>query len=135
MPINTINDKPIATAGEHVQFEKVCNLTYLKKMSSGNKDFVQEIIKLYLKQAPVELAKLQKAITTDDQEAVKVIAHKLKSSASMLGADSIVLRLKRLEALTVSEAADTERVQLYNELEALNKQATEEELLPLIIHT
>lgn len=134
MSTETLKVNTIATAGEHVQLEKVCNLTYLKKMSSGNKNFVREIIKLYLMQAPVELSNLQGAIAADNHQEIKLIAHKLKSSAAMLGAEGIVSRLKRLEALTGSENAGAERLQLYNELETLNKQATENELLPLLPH-
>ncbi|MCC9167521.1 Hpt domain-containing protein [Pontibacter harenae] len=121
------------TSAAQVQLKNVCDFAYIDRMSSGNKDFKKEIIKLYLQQVPEELLKLQTAIITGDKAGIKGIAHKLKSSVSLLGAESVATRLKALELLSASETVRTEDfLQIFKELEELNDRAIEEELLPLL---
>lgn len=74
---------------------KICNLEYLHRMSSGDESFVKEMIKLFLKQVPQELEKLTSAAS--DSQAVKQIAHKLKSSVAMVGAEDLLIQVKELE--------------------------------------
>jgi HPt (histidine-containing phosphotransfer) domain-containing protein len=92
-------DKTIGAAGQTFREKslqlKSCNLEYLHRMSSGDESFVKEMIKLFLKQVPQELEKL--SLVANDSQAVRQIAHKLKSSVSMVGAEDLLVQVKELE--------------------------------------
>lgn len=61
------------------------DLSYLKELSGGSEEFEHEMIELYLNQTPVELSGLETAIQESDYANIKAIAHKLKSSFSLMG--------------------------------------------------
>ncbi|PBQ32831.1 hypothetical protein CNR22_13965 [Sphingobacteriaceae bacterium] len=63
------------------------DLTYLKEISKGNKDFITEILDLFLTQIPEELALIEKAIEKKDFKTIRSLSHKLKSSIPMAGLD------------------------------------------------
>ncbi|PRY11268.1 HPt (histidine-containing phosphotransfer) domain-containing protein [Pontibacter ummariensis] len=106
-------------------------LDYLIKMSSGNKDFVKELINLFLQHVPLEMHRLERAITTGDLPEAKLIAHKLKSSTAMLGADSMTALLKQVEQLSVSTESSSELAPLHDQLRHIFEQ-TKKELTVLV---
>lgn len=61
------------------------DLSYLREMSGNSQEFEREMISLFLDQVPAELAGMEQAILQPDYESVGTIAHKLKSSYSMMG--------------------------------------------------
>ncbi|MBU1822522.1 MAG: response regulator, partial [Bacteroidetes bacterium] len=61
------------------------DLTYLKEMSDNNREFEMEMIELFLEQVPAELSGMDQAIQKTEHSRVREVAHKLKSSYSMLG--------------------------------------------------
>jgi CheY-like chemotaxis protein len=72
------------------------DLTYLKQISGDNWEFEPEIIALFIQQIPLEITLLDKAIQQGRHKAVKVFAHKLKSSFSLIGIQEHGL-LQRIE--------------------------------------
>ncbi len=113
------------------EHQQVCHLDYLHRMAGGNKEFTHMMIGLYLKQLPAELEKLNAAITASAHHDMAEIAHKLKSSVTMMGATSMESILKQLEALAKKEANADEVLPLFNQLTELNSKATAE-LTPLL---
>ncbi len=72
------------------------DLTYLQEISDHNKEFESEMIQLFIDQAPAELEIMAKAIEEGNHALISEVAHKLKSSYSMLGIqeDRLVQRLE-----------------------------------------
>nr|WP_255749402.1 ATP-binding protein [Pontibacter liquoris] len=115
-----------------LQTEKHCDLSYLHKMSGGNTDFIKEMIGLFLKQLPPELEHMKQAALKIDFPAVKEVAHKLKSSVSIVGAESMLVRLKQIEALAKQEAEIEQVLCLNQELTEINEQVALE-LQPYLV--
>ncbi|MDX5420022.1 MAG: Hpt domain-containing protein [Hymenobacteraceae bacterium] len=82
----------------------LCNLDYIHRLSGGDAGFVREMIRLFLKQAPQELEKLQFSIAANEQANIRQIVHKLKSSVAMVGAESMASELRNMESLLTEEA-------------------------------
>ncbi|HRH46556.1 MAG TPA: ATP-binding protein [Pyrinomonadaceae bacterium] len=65
--------------------------------SRGEKDFVKEMMQIYLSHAETELEALQKVFEKRDFEAVKNKAHSLKGSSGNIGIHNLFERFKELE--------------------------------------
>lgn len=61
------------------------NLNYLFEIAGGDKDFVREIITLFITNTPQTLQEIQSYHSIKDYKAVKDAAHKYKSSIKILG--------------------------------------------------
>lgn len=105
---------------------KVCNLTYLKNFAGGDQEFIRQMIELFFTQVPEELNHIKQQATLNNLSDVKNIAHKLKSSVSLLGAESMVRHLKQIEDLA-AYASDGAAIRIhYDELLNLNVEAVKE---------
>lgn len=76
---------------------KVIDLTYLKSLPGANSEFVKEMIDLFIEDTPKELRKIENAIADIDFDAIKRVAHKMKTSVSFMGLNQIVPLLKDME--------------------------------------
>lgn len=61
------------------------DLSYLREVSKGNTDFINEILDMFMSQIPIELSRLEVAVDNGDFKTIKNITHKLKSSVPMVG--------------------------------------------------
>lgn len=73
------------------------NLSYLKELSDGNKEFEREMIELFLNQVPIDIIALDSAFKESDSFHVKSLSHKLKSSMSVVGLSIISPHLTFIE--------------------------------------
>ena len=89
------------------------------------------MIRLFLKQAPHELLKLQQALADENVEAVRQTVHKLKSSVAMIGAERMVSKLKQIESQL---AAGDDCMVFWEAFNILEKEFTEvkKELEPML---
>jgi PAS domain S-box-containing protein len=78
--------------------KKVLNLTYLASVSEGNLSFEKEILDSALEIIPAEIINLKAAFKSENFEEISAIAHKLKSTYTILGVDAEKL-LNKLEAI------------------------------------
>jgi HPt (histidine-containing phosphotransfer) domain-containing protein len=76
---------------------KHIDLAYLKSMSSGNTELIKEMIEIFKQQIPEFVADFQKALDKDDRKAIAAIAHKAKSSVSIMGIARMAAVLKDME--------------------------------------
>ncbi len=83
--------------------DDIVDLSYLRELSDGNKEFEQEIIELYLNQMPIDLEILRKAVEEANYTGIRLTAHKLKSSFSSMGVNESGL-LKSMEDKAKSNA-------------------------------
>jgi HPt (histidine-containing phosphotransfer) domain-containing protein len=70
--------------------KNIVDLEYVTELSRGNKDFIREIITIFLDENPREIQILEKAVDDNDYDLVKSTAHKLKSTIPFLGLDKVV---------------------------------------------
>lgn len=128
MPIST----QVETAGEKTQAPlsmqnlTVCNLTYLEELTDNDKAFMDRIVGMFLEQVPSELDRLQAGVDSQNMAEVQKIAHKIKSTVSLLGAKSMGLRLKEIEELASSSTETAKVEQLCRELVAKGQTAIKE---------
>lgn len=98
-------------------------------MSGGEESFVREMVSLFLKQVPLEIEKLN--ASSDDSLTVKQIAHKLKSSVSMVGAEQMLDDVKALETEASANIGSTSVIEYQNKL-MKHFACIREELEPLL---
>jgi HPt (histidine-containing phosphotransfer) domain-containing protein len=65
--------------------------------TDDSEDLLTSVIKLFLEGTPEQLSRLRQAVLDKEAAAVWPIAHTLKSSSAMLGADSLSPLFKELE--------------------------------------
>jgi HPt (histidine-containing phosphotransfer) domain-containing protein len=73
------------------------DLTYLKNMSAGNKDLVLEMIGIFKQQAAEFVVEMEMLYTKQDFENLGKLAHKAKSSISIMGLTELAKDLKNFE--------------------------------------
>jgi len=84
------------------------NLTYLKEMSGGNKDLIREMITLFNTQVEEFARDMDHHLEKKEYELLGKLAHKAKSSISIMGMDDLAAELKMLENLA-SKGNQTEK--------------------------
>lgn len=70
--------------------EKIIDLSYLERLSNGNKVFVKEMIALFLSENPEEIKSIEQAIHEKDHATIKATAHKLRSTIPFIGIDKFI---------------------------------------------
>jgi HPt (histidine-containing phosphotransfer) domain-containing protein len=73
------------------------NLEYLYEVADGDTDFVKEIITDYLEKVPEQFVLVEKAIMSNDAEAIRFLAHKMKSSFQFMGVQRLVEIAQEME--------------------------------------
>jgi HPt (histidine-containing phosphotransfer) domain-containing protein len=76
------------------------DLSYLREMSGGNKDLILEMITIFKSQA-IEFGKeMDQLLESKQYELLGKLAHKAKSSVSIMGLEELAQQLKHLENST-----------------------------------
>ena len=111
---NTISESKNGIAGYESSInDKVCDLNYLLTAVRGNKKVVHDIINIFLEETPRELAELQAAIGRSDHKIIRDIAHKLKSSFSLIGITVLQPIFEEMELLS-STASPIKKIEQLN---------------------
>lgn len=105
------------------------DLSYYERVSEGDKAFIAQMIRTFLEDVPVNLAKLQNAVEVYDLKMVARMAHKLKPAWSMSG-----LNVTLLTQMEESAQAAEPQKELAAQLAILQKIAAQamDELLALL---
>jgi PAS domain S-box-containing protein len=98
----------IIEAGDANKDPDQIDLSYLKELSDGNKEFEKEMIELFLNQVPGDVSSLDVAFKNSDAFLVKSLSHKLKSSMSVVGLSILSPHLSFIE----KNASNTEMNEL-----------------------
>lgn len=75
------------------------DLAYLREMSGGNKDLIKEMISIFNTQVEEFSRGMDDHMANNEYELLGKLAHKAKSSISIMGLDHLAKELKRLELL------------------------------------
>ena len=73
------------------------DLTYLKNMSAGNKELVLEMIGIFKQQAKEFVIEMNELYEKSEFESLGKLAHKAKSSISIMGLNELAIELKNFE--------------------------------------
>lgn len=102
------------------------NLEYLYEVADGDADFMKEIINDYLSKVPDQFDQLLEVAAAGDNEAVKFIVHKMKSSFQFMGVQSLVDMAQQIE-----NAPDEVRMERFHENRGRMQPVVEEVLAEL----
>jgi HPt (histidine-containing phosphotransfer) domain-containing protein len=97
------------------------DLSYLKEMSGGNKELVLEMISIFRDQVAEFSSEMDKFLASHDYESLGKLAHKAKSSVSIMGLQELASDLKDLE----NSARDGKKPESYAGIVEKFKQVTE----------
>jgi len=76
------------------------DLTYLREMSGGNRELIKEMISIFNTQVEEFSKDMDNHLAKKEYEMLGKLAHKAKSSISIMGLNDLAIELKRLENLT-----------------------------------
>ena len=76
---------------------KIVNLTYLEDMSGGNKEVMKEIINIFISQVSEFTKEMKNLYNNKEYFKLGNLAHKAKSSISIMGMDGLAKELKEFE--------------------------------------
>jgi HPt (histidine-containing phosphotransfer) domain-containing protein len=79
----------------------ILDLSYLVETSSGDSQYIYEVLTIFIDSFPVGLNNLEKLIkTTNDFQAIHKQAHSLKSSASVVKIKDVYEAISKIDALS-----------------------------------
>jgi HPt (histidine-containing phosphotransfer) domain-containing protein len=107
------------------------DLSYLREMSGGNKDLVLEMISIFNSQVVEFAQSMDQLLTSRQFESLGKLAHKAKSSVSIMGLEELALQLKKLE----NSAREGKDIDTYAAIVAAFKQETAEAVRELTLVT
>ena len=87
------------------QEKQVFSLDLLKEMGGDNNHFVDDMLRVYIKESPKTIQKLNDALLDWDVKGLKSSAHKLRSPSAMMG----VLQAVELTEFIEVNASDKEK--------------------------
>lgn len=82
---------------------KHIDLTYLKQLSNGSNEFINEMITVFMEQTPIEIGNLEKYLEAKDWKSLRAIAHKMKPSFSFMGMKELDSLIKLIEEYAANE--------------------------------
>jgi HPt (histidine-containing phosphotransfer) domain-containing protein len=98
------------------------DLSYLREMSGGNKELILEMISIFKSQVTEFSTDMDKLLSSKQYELLGKLAHKAKSSVSIMGLDELSQRLKDLE----NTAREGKNIESYASIVDSFKQVTAE---------
>ena len=90
----------------------ITDLTYLKNMSGGDTEIIKEMIGIFDEQIQEYIIEMPQLLADKNYYALGKLAHKAKSSVSIMGMNLLASDLKSLELLT----KDNENTESYPQL-------------------
>jgi len=104
----------------------ITDLTYLNNMSGGSPEIVKEMIGIFIEQANEYITDMPNHLAQKDYLALGKLAHKAKSSISIMGMTELAADLKTLELLTKDNAEVSSYPAFVDKFLVQTKQAIEE---------
>ncbi|MCT4636485.1 MAG: Hpt domain-containing protein [Bacteroidales bacterium] len=78
---------------------KYINLEYLMELSDGSKEFIEDMINIFIEQVPEFSTNMNSFYTDNKWEELSKLAHKAKSSVAVMGMSKLADELKSLELM------------------------------------
>ncbi|HEX5112700.1 MAG TPA: ATP-binding protein [Saprospiraceae bacterium] len=93
-PANPTGKKTVAVQSTPKSYY---NLDYLKEVSGNNQDFINEMVNTFITTLPQTLGELSQAIASSDWDKVSRLAHQIKPSFTLMGLDSLRIKVVQIE--------------------------------------
>lgn len=77
--------------------EQLYNLKQIESIASGNKEFIDKMVSMFLDLTPELVTRIEDGITNQDWDEVKAAAHKMKPSIDLMGIVSLHDVVRELE--------------------------------------
>lgn len=103
--------------------ERVSDLSYLKEASAGNKQFIKEMVEIFLRQTPPALKHAKELLQEKQWEKFRQTVHKTKPTISMVGIKGLVEDVKTMENLAKMEADVQEISKILEKVDTICQQA------------
>ncbi len=78
---------------------KYADLSYLRSMSAGSNDLIKEMIEIFVSQVPEFISEMKDHYNKGEYAILGAVAHKAKSSVTVMGMEEMGKKLKNLELL------------------------------------
>jgi HPt (histidine-containing phosphotransfer) domain-containing protein len=98
------------------------DLSYLREMSGGNKELILEMISIFTAQVKEFGSEMDHLLLNKQYDLLGKLAHKAKSSVSIMGLNDLAIQLKELE----NSAASGKNAETYASIIVNFKKATSE---------
>jgi len=102
------------------------DLTYLRNMSGGNKDLILEMIGIFKSQVGEFIQSMDEYYKNKEYELLGRLAHKAKSSISIMGLHELAIDLKDFENLAKAGEMVEKYPYYINKFKSETKEAIEE---------
>lgn len=92
--------------------ELTLDLTFLKEISDGDQDFINDVLNTFLSEMPKDMAQMNQAVTDQDIVMIGRMAHKTKSTLQTLGLFELKELALKIEELTKVDPTDAAIIRL-----------------------
>jgi CheY-like chemotaxis protein len=94
----------------------IIDLTYLKKVSNNNQEFIQEIINTFLESMPKSIEDINTFLKEKNWIQLGKVAHKIKPTITLMGIHSLKDKILQLEIEAKNGANESAIINLSNDL-------------------
>lgn len=105
------------------QSEKITDLSYLKKLAQGDNDFVKDMLETFINQRDSFISEMSDALNDGRYEDLSGIAHKMKSSLSIIHLKELEPVIKAIETKALHERKDAELKSLIADADSITYKA------------
>jgi len=105
---------------------QVLDMEFIDNVTRGKVAMKINLIKAFLEQTPIIIQELEESVGSYNEQEVKNVAHKAKSSVQVMGMNNTVDALSSLESMEISRANKEMAHEKFNEIKSLCSQAYEE---------
>lgn len=117
---------PVVPTTEDHSTGRLTNLRYLKEVTMGDEAMMKEIIGMFGEQVLREMDALRQYIHTEERQAIKEIAHKMKSTVLMVGLQAVADQLLQLEKMAQGDTDSKTILENYQSIRHSCEKAIEE---------
>ena len=87
--------------------ELTLDLTFIKEISDGDQDFINDVLNTFLDEMPKDMAQMNQAVGDKDIPMIGRVAHKTKSTLQTLGLFELKELALKIELLAKKTPKDT----------------------------
>lgn len=102
------------------------NLSYLEEISANNREFIRDMVKLFIRQTPAFIEGLKTACQAAQWADIRYLAHKMKSTIATVGIAELEPIMNQVETFAAQESNLAEVTQLAGYVEDICTRAYDE---------
>ena len=92
-----------STSNDELNPECIINLDYLNEFAQGDKEFIEDMINIFLEHAPQFLANMKLGYEENDWEKLRFNSHKFSPQLAFFGLNSIIIDVDKIEEYAVKQ--------------------------------